>query len=145
MLSGNRNFDGRVNNDVSLNYLASPPLVVAYALAGTVDVDLTREPLGTGEDGTPVHLAEIWPSDDEIRRTVAGSLEPRMFHAAYEHLLDGDERWRSLPGATGTQFGWQPDSTYLRRPPFLDGVAARRCRTPPTSSAPASSPTSATP
>ncbi len=123
VLSGNRNFDGRINNDVGLNYLASPPLVVAYALAGTVDVDLTHEPLGTSADGKPVYLAEIWPSDDEIHRTVAGSVEPGMFDAAYEHLLDGDERWRSLPDSAGTLFDWQPHSTYLRRPPFLDDVA----------------------
>jgi aconitate hydratase len=122
VLSGNRNFDGRVNNDVSLNYLASPPLVVAYALAGTVDVDLTREPLGTDKSGNPVCLAEIWPSDDEIRRTVA-AIEPQMFDVAYEHLLDGDERWRALPSPNGTLFDWQPESTFLRRPPFLDGIA----------------------
>jgi aconitate hydratase len=122
VLSGNRNFDGRINNDVGLNYLASPPLVVAYALAGTVDVDLTREPLGTDADGKPVYLAEIWPSDEEVRRTVAGSVEPAMFEAAYQDLLDGDERWRSLPGATGTLFDWDPGSTYLRRPPFVDGA-----------------------
>ena len=122
VLSGNRNFDGRVNNDVGLNYLASPPLVVAYALAGTVDVDLTREPLGTDADGKPVYLAEIWPSDEEVRRTVAGSVEPAMFDAAYQNLLDGDERWRSLPGATTTLFDWDPESTYLRRPPFVDGA-----------------------
>ncbi len=122
VLSGNRNFDGRINNDVSLNYLASPPLVVAYALAGTVDLDLTNEPLGTDGEGVPVHLAEIWPSDEEIRHTVLESLEPQMFDAAYEHLLDGDERWKSLDGKSGTLFEWQPDSTYIRRPPFLEGL-----------------------
>jgi len=95
---------------------------VAYALAGTVDVDLTREPLGTDADGKPVYLAEIWPSDEEVRRTVAGSVEPAMFDAAYQNLLDGDERWRSLPGATTTLFDWDPESTYLRRPPFVDGA-----------------------
>ena len=122
VLSGNRNFDGRINNDVGLNYLASPPLVVAYALAGTVDVDLTREPLGTDEAGKPVHLADIWPPDEQVRRTVAESVDPRMFEAAYAHLLDGDERWTSLAAPFGTLFDWQPESTYLRRPPFLDDV-----------------------
>jgi aconitate hydratase len=122
VLSGNRNFDGRVNNDVSLNYLASPPLVVAYALAGTVDIDLTSEPLGTDDHGEPVHLADLWPSDEEIHRVVTESVEADMFAAAYQDFLDGDERWQSLPGATGTLFDWQPDSTYIRRPPFLDGV-----------------------
>ena len=122
VLSGNRNFDGRINNDVGLNYLASPPLVVAYALAGTVDLDLTREPLGTSANGQPVYLSDIWPSDAEIRRTVASALEPDMFDAAYADLLTGDDRWTSLPGATGTRFTWDPDSTYLRRPPFVDLV-----------------------
>ncbi|WP_426245033.1 aconitate hydratase AcnA [Nocardioides sp. LHG3406-4] len=122
VLSGNRNFDGRINNDVGLNYLASPPLVVAYALAGTVDRDLTSEPLGQGPDGVPVYLSEIWPSDAEIGDVIRSSLQPGMFTAAYENLLTGDERWAALSGEPGARFGWHPDSTYVRRPPFLDGV-----------------------
>ncbi len=124
VLSGNRNFDGRINNDVALNYLASPPLVVAYALAGTLERDLTREPLGTGSDGRPVTLAEIWPGEAEIERVVGAHLAPELFTAAYEGVFDGDEHWRAVPAAAGDLFDWEADSTYLRRPPFLDGVNA---------------------
>ncbi|WP_049571312.1 aconitate hydratase AcnA [Streptomyces sp. SBT349] len=122
VLSGNRNFDGRVNNDVGLNYLASPPLVVAYALAGTVDRDLTREPLGTGGDGRPVYLSEIWPDDAEIRAVVASSLRPEVFTESQRDLPAGEAGWSALDGGDGLLFDWRPESTYIRRPPFLDGV-----------------------
>ncbi|MDT9591559.1 aconitate hydratase AcnA [Nocardioides zeae] len=118
--SGNRNFDGRINNDVALNFLASPPLVVAYALAGSVAVDLTAEPLGHDEQGRPVHLADVWPSEAEIAEVVAGALEPAMFTDAYATLFDGDDNWRGLDAPTGPVFPWDEDSTYLQRPPFLD-------------------------
>jgi aconitate hydratase len=120
VLSGNRNFDGRINNDVSLNYLASPPLVVAYALAGTVLRDLTAEPLGTDPDGTPVFLADLWPSDDEIDDVVTRCVTSAVF--AGSAALD-DERWTALPSPDGDLFDWPADSTYLRRPPFLDDVS----------------------
>ena len=120
VLSGNRNFDGRIHNDVSLNYLASPPLVVAFALAGTVDVDLARVPLGTDPDGRPVHLADLWPSEHEVEAVIAATVRPEVFAATYEHALDGDERWRALEGDTGVRFAWDETSTYVRRPPFLE-------------------------
>ncbi|MEU8638125.1 aconitate hydratase AcnA [Amycolatopsis sp. NPDC048633] len=123
VLSGNRNFDGRINNDVSLNYLASPPLVVAYALAGSITHDLTTEPLGTGADGEPVFLADLWPDDAEIDAVVTAHLTPELFRDAYSDVFDGDEHWAEVPAAGGARFDWQADSTYLRRPPFLDEVA----------------------
>ncbi|MGW9350810.1 aconitate hydratase AcnA [Nocardiopsis flavescens] len=119
--SGNRNFDGRVNNDVSLNFLASPPLVVAFALAGTVDVDLTAEPLGTGADGGPVTLADLWPSEAEVEAVAAASIDPSMYTEAYRTLFDGDDNWRGLDAPGGARFSWDPESTYLQRPPFPDG------------------------
>ncbi|GHH71324.1 aconitate hydratase [Streptomyces sulfonofaciens] len=124
VLSGNRNFDGRINNDVSLNYLASPPLVVAYALAGSITHDLLREPLGRDADSVPVFLADLWPSDAEIEEAVSAHLAPELFGAAYARVFEGDERWAAVPAATGELFDWPADSTYLRRPPFLDGVTA---------------------
>jgi aconitate hydratase len=125
VLSGNRNFDGRINNDVALNYLASPPLVVAYALAGTITHDLLTEPLGTGPDGEPVLLADLWPDDAEVDAVVTAHVRTDLFHTAYRDLFDGDERWADVPAATGALFDWPADSTYLRRPPFLDGIAAK--------------------
>ncbi|MGW4487188.1 aconitate hydratase AcnA [Amycolatopsis sp. NPDC004368] len=122
VLSGNRNFDGRINNDVSLNYLASPPLVVAYALAGSVKHDLTTEPLGVDTDGNPVLLADLWPDDSEIDEVVRAHLTPELFRAAYTDVFGGDEHWAGVPASDGHHFAWEPDSTYLRRPPFLDGV-----------------------
>jgi aconitate hydratase A / 2-methylisocitrate dehydratase len=123
VLSGNRNFDGRINNDVSLNYLASPPLVVAYALAGSITHDLTTEPLGTDADGEPVFLADLWPDDAEISAVVDACLTPELFREAYADVFHGDERWAAVPSSeTGDRFDWPPGSTYLRRPPFLDGV-----------------------
>jgi len=122
VLSGNRNFDGRIHNDVSLAYLASPALVVAYALAGTVRTDLTTEPLGQDRDGRPVRLADIWPDDAEIDDLVETAVTPEMFTAAYADLFTGDELWEAVPAAPGRTFDWAPDSTYLRCPPFLRGV-----------------------
>ncbi|MEU4667812.1 aconitate hydratase AcnA [Amycolatopsis sp. NPDC023774] len=123
VLSGNRNFDGRINNDVSLNYLASPPLVVAYALAGSVKHDLTSEPLGVDADGEPVLLADLWPDDAEIDEVVRAHLTPELFREAYTDVFGGDEHWAGVPASDGHHFAWEPDSTYLRRPPFLDEVA----------------------
>jgi aconitate hydratase len=120
VLSGNRNFDGRINNDVSLNYLASPPLVVAYALAGSMNVDLRHDPLGTGDDGRPVYLADIWPDDAEITEITARRIDPAMFIESYVDLFEGDEHWSAVPAPGGLSYAWSPGSTYLRRPPFLD-------------------------
>jgi len=120
VLSGNRNFEGRIHPDVRLNYLASPPLVVAYALAGSMAVDVATEPLGTGSDGKPVTLAELWPSEQEIAETIRSSLGSDMFRSRYAAVFDGDERWRAIPVAEGQTFDWRPDSTYVLRPPFLD-------------------------
>ncbi|MET7998991.1 aconitase family protein [Amycolatopsis sp. NPDC005232] len=122
VLSGNRNFDGRINNDVSLNYLASPPLVVAYALAGSVKHDLTSEPLGVDADGEPVLLADLWPDDAEIDEVVRAHLTPELFREAYADVFGGDQHWAGVPESDGHHFAWEPDSTYLRRPPFLDEV-----------------------
>jgi aconitate hydratase len=125
VLSGNRNFEGRIHPDCRMNFLASPPLVVAYALAGTVDVDLTSEPLGHGPDGSPVHLRDLWPSEEETARVVAAVLDRQMFTERYgTSMLEGDERWRALAAPTGDRYAWDPDSTYIRRPPFLDGITA---------------------
>ncbi|MEO8697586.1 MAG: aconitate hydratase, partial [Acidimicrobiales bacterium] len=122
VLSGNRNFEGRIHPDVRMNYLASPPLVVAYALAGTLDIDLERESLGVGTDGQPVLLRDIWPSATEVAETVRGSIRSDMFRQSYDDAFIGDENWRSLDVATGTSFRWEPASSYIRRPPFFDGI-----------------------
>ncbi|KGN31851.1 aconitate hydratase [Knoellia sinensis KCTC 19936] len=119
VLSGNRNFDGRINNDVSLNFLASPPLVVAFGLAGRTDLDLTSEPLALDADGRPVMLADLWPSDEQVAEAARGALTPEMFRRAYATLFDGDENWRSLEAPEGPTFAWDPDSTYLQPPPFV--------------------------
>jgi aconitate hydratase len=125
VLSGNRNFEGRINGDVRMNYLASPPLVVAYALAGTMDVDLLTEPLGTGADGRPVHLRDIWPSAAEVDELVEQTVRSSMFTKAYGEIFDGDERWNALEIATGDRFAWDDEhSTYVHRPPFFDGMPA---------------------
>jgi aconitate hydratase 1 len=123
VLSGNRNFDGRINNDVAMNYLASPPLVVAYALAGSMDVDLLHEPLGVDTSGEPVFLADLWPTDAEVEDVVRENLDPAMFSARYADVFTGEERWAGLEVGGGATFDWDPDSTYVRRPPFLDGLA----------------------
>ncbi|MET8050526.1 aconitate hydratase AcnA [Streptosporangium sp. NPDC005286] len=122
VLSGNRNFEGRINPDVKMNYLASPPLVVAYALAGTMDIDLNTEPLGTGSDGEPVFLADIWPAPEEIAAVVASSIDQEMFLHDYADVFKGDETWRSLPIPTGNTFEWDPDSTYVRKAPYFEGM-----------------------
>ena len=124
VLSGNRNFEGRIHPDVKQNYLASPPLVVAYALAGTVDIDLTSEPLGHRPDGTPVMLSELWPSDADIARAVAASVTPEMFLERYSAAFDGDELWQAIDIAEGETFSWDADSTYVRRPTFLEHLTA---------------------
>jgi aconitate hydratase len=120
VLSGNRNFEGRIHPDVRLNYLASPPLVVAYALAGSLLVDLTSEPLGTDAAGQPVFLADIWPSDQEVADTIRQAVTSELFRARYASVFDGDERWQSVPVGGGATFDWDPSSTYVLRPPFFD-------------------------
>ena len=122
VLSGNRNFEGRVHPQVRASYLASPPLVVAYALAGRIDVDLTQEPLGIAEDGTPVHLADVWPTGDEIREAMA-SVTAESFRSEYEGVFGGDERWRDIPSPTGALYSWNEASTYVKEPPFFDGIS----------------------
>src|SRR5690606_27371794 len=116
VLSGNRNFEGRINPDVKMNYLASPPLVVAYALAGTMDIDFDTEPLGTDTDGNPVYLRDIWPSPEEIQEVIDSAIAAEMYQRAYSDVFAGDERWRSLPTPTGDTFSWDPNSTYVRKP-----------------------------
>jgi aconitate hydratase len=123
VLSGNRNFEGRINGDVRMNYLASPPLVVAYALAGTMDSDLYVEPLGTDPQGRPVFLRDIWPTNAEVEELVNSSVRSDMFRERYADVLTGDERWRALPVPEGNRFDWDPSSTYVRRPPYFDGMA----------------------
>jgi aconitate hydratase len=122
VLSGNRNFEGRINPDVKMNYLASPPLVVAYALAGSMDVDLFGDPLGQDTDGNDVFLEDIWPSPQEIEETIAGAITSDMFGDSYADVFKGDERWRSLPTPEGNTFEWDQDSTYVRKPPYFDGM-----------------------
>ncbi len=123
VLSGNRNFEGRINPDVKMNYLASPPLVVAYAIAGTMDIDLLSDPLGIGTDGQPVYLHDVWPSPVEVEATIASAIDPDMFTRRYADVFAGDERWQSLPTPTGGIFEWDPRSTYVRKPPYFDGMA----------------------
>jgi aconitate hydratase len=121
VLSGNRNFEGRIQQDVRNNYLASPPLCVAYALAGRMDVDLTTEPLGEGLDGEPVYLSDIWPSSEEIKETIADAVRQDMFEKSYADVFTGDDRWRDLETPEGDRYTW-PDSTYVRKPSFFDGM-----------------------
>jgi aconitate hydratase len=120
VLSGNRNFEARIHPQVKGNYLASPPLVVAYALAGRLDIDLTSEPLGEGSHGEEVYLRDLWPSADEIQETITASLRQEMFTSTYADVFAGDEEWRSLPAPTGTLFAWDPGSTYVRLPPYFE-------------------------
>jgi aconitate hydratase len=119
VLSGNRNFEGRIHPQVRASYLASPPLCVAYALAGRVDLDLTNEPLGTAPDGTPVFLRDLWPSPDEIREAMAAAIAPEQFERQYGHIFDGDDHWRQMQAPTGSMYAWDPGSTYVREPPFF--------------------------
>ena len=122
VLSGNRNFEGRIQQEVRANYLASPPLVVAYALAGRIDLDLQQDPLGTGKDGKPVYLRDIWPSAKEIDEVVRTSIQSAMFHKEYGEVFKGDERWGGLPVPAGDAFAWEPESTYIRQAPYFDGM-----------------------
>jgi aconitate hydratase len=122
VLSGNRNFEGRINPDVKLNYLASPPLCVAYALAGSMDVDLYEDPLGEDKHGQPVFLKDIWPTAAEVAETVGDAVQSDMFRKSYGEVFDGDERWSSLEVPTGDSFAWDEDSTYVRRPPFFENL-----------------------
>jgi aconitate hydratase len=121
VLSGNRNFEGRINQDVRNNYLASPPLCVAYALAGRMDIDLSSEPLGEDGDGEPVYLKDLWPSGDEVKKAVEDAVRSDMFTKSYEDVFTGDDRWRNLDTPDGDRYTW-PDSTYVRRPSFFEGM-----------------------
>jgi aconitate hydratase len=123
VLSGNRNFEGRIHPEVRMNYLASPPLVVAFALAGTMDIDLYRDPLGSAPDGTPVYLWDLWPTQAEVAAVVEDALDSAMFTTDYADVFAGDDNWRSLRVPPGQRFAWDDESTYLRKPPFLDGMS----------------------
>jgi aconitate hydratase len=122
VLSGNRNFEGRIHQLVRANYLASPPLVVAFALVGRADVDLTREPLGSGADGESVYLRDIWPSPEDVAAAVAASVKPEMFRERYGHVFEGSEAWRSIEAPEGVRYRWSDDSTYVKKPPYFDGM-----------------------
>jgi aconitate hydratase len=125
VLSGNRNFEGRINPDVKMNYLASPPLVVAYALAGTMDIDIVGEPLGQDAQGQDVYLRDIWPSEHEVAQTIEQAIHSDMFRSSYGEVFAGDERWNSLTVPEGDRFAWEPDSTYVRLPPYFDAMPAQ--------------------
>ncbi len=127
VLSGNRNFEGRVHPEVRMNFLASPPLVVAYALAGTLDLDLTTEPLGTGSDGKPVYLKDIWPSDGEVQELLSRSIDSKMFQQSYGSVFAGDEHWNRIEVPAGKLYTWDPKSTYVKNPPYFEDMG----RTPP--------------
>src|SRR5690242_13634227 len=122
VLSGNRNFEGRINPDVKMNYLASPPLVVAYALAGSMDVDLFNDPLGQDEDGNDVFMKDIWPAPTDVERVIGEAISSDMFTSDYADVFAGDEQWKSLPTPEGDTFEWDPESTYVRKPPYFDGM-----------------------
>ncbi|MDQ1556272.1 MAG: aconitate hydratase [Actinomycetota bacterium] len=122
VLSGNRNFEGRINPDVKMNYLASPPLVIAYALAGSMNFDFEKDALGQDTEGNDVYLADIWPDAAEVQSTIDSSIDTEMFTHEYAGVFDGDERWRSLPTPTGATFEWDANSTYVRKPPYFDGM-----------------------
>jgi aconitate hydratase len=124
VLSGNRNFEGRINPDVKMNYLASPPLVIAYALAGTMDFDFETEPLGRDQEGNEVFLKDVWPSQKDISDTIASAINQEMFVKNYAEVFKGDERWRNLPTPSGNTFEWDDNSTYVRKPPYFDGMPA---------------------
>ncbi len=125
VLSGNRNFEGRIHPLARASYLASPPLVVAFALAGRVDIDLTTQPLGHDRAGAPVFLADIWPRADEIRSVIGSAIDPDLFRRTYASVFEGDARWRALPVPEGDRYGWEATSTYIARPPFFDGLALK--------------------
>ena len=120
VLSGNRNFEGRINPQVKANYLASPPLVVAYALAGSMDVDVSKDPIGTDSAGTAVYLRDIWPTNEEVQQTVRAAVGQEMFAHEYAHAFDGDENWKTMPVPTGGTFQWDSESTYIKKPPYFD-------------------------
>ena len=122
VLSGNRNFEGRISPDIKMNYLASPPLVVAYAIAGTMDIDLATEPLGLDTEGKPVFLADIWPSAAEVQATIDATIDAEMFSNRYKDVFAGDARWQSLQTPSGDRFAWDPQSTYVRKPPYFEGM-----------------------
>ncbi|MEU1089947.1 aconitate hydratase AcnA [Streptomyces sp. NPDC005892] len=122
VLSGNRNFEGRINPDVKMNYLASPPLVVAYAIAGSMKVDITKDALGVDQDGKPVFLADIWPTEAEVNDVVANSIGEDMFNKSYQDVFAGDAQWQALPIPTGNTFEWDSESTYVRKPPYFEGM-----------------------
>jgi aconitate hydratase len=122
ILSGNRNFEGRIHPDVKQNFLASPPLVVAYALAGTIDIDLSSEPLGTDASGAPVYLADLWPSDADVAAAVRASITPEMFKTRYANIFAGEDRWRAVPTTHEVTYHWDPASTYVKLPPYFDGL-----------------------
>ncbi|MDG3014294.1 aconitate hydratase [Speluncibacter jeojiensis] len=122
VLSGNRNFEGRIHPEAKMNFLASPPLVIAYALAGTMRINLLRDPLATAPDGTPVYLRDIWPSGEEVEQVVSANLRSEMFREGYRDVYTGDERWRGLEVASGQHFDWNDESTYVRHPPYFDGM-----------------------
>ena len=122
VLSGNRNFEGRINAQVKANYLASPPLVVAYALAGSMDIDLANDPLGTGNDGRPVYLRDIWPSNQDVTNTVRASIDQEMFRHEYERAFDGDANWKGMSIPEGNIYQWEEKSTYIKRPPYFDAM-----------------------
>ncbi|MBA3297835.1 MAG: aconitate hydratase AcnA, partial [Acidobacteria bacterium] len=130
VLSGNRNFEGRIQSQVRANYLASPPLVVAYALAGKMQIDLTSEPIGHDPEGKPVYLKELWPAEREIQETMLRAVKSDMFRSRYSTVFDGDDRWRGLPVPVGELFAWDEESTYIRNPPFFEGLTLEP--TPPT-------------
>ena len=123
VLSGNRNFEGRIHPEVRANYLASPPLVVAYALTGRIDVDMSREPIGVGSDGTPVSLRDLWPSRREIEDTIRAAVQSDTFRRAYANVYAGNETWQNLPVPEGDRYAWEPSSTYVKRPPYFDGMS----------------------
>src|SRR5438445_6209765 len=122
VLSGNRNFEGRINPLVRANYLASPPLVVAYALAGKMDIDLETEPLGKDRSGKPVYLREVWPTQKEVMNAINSSIRAEMFRTAYEESLGGDERWKRIEAPSGELFQWDENSTYVKRPPYFENM-----------------------
>src|SRR4029079_18490661 len=123
VLSGNRNFEARIHPEVKANYLASPPLVVAYALAGRMDIDLLNEPLGEDQDGNDVYLRDLWPSAEEIQKTITRAVRGEMFSRTSAVVCTGERAWRELPVPEGFLFAWEPDSTYVRRPPYFEGMS----------------------
>jgi aconitate hydratase len=125
VLSGNRNFEGRVHPEIKMNFLASPPLVVAYALAGSLDVDITTEPLATGKDGKPVYLKDIWPSAAEVAQTIGASVDSKMFSAGYADVFRGDDRWRGIKTPEGKIYAWDAKSTYVKNPPYFEGMSMK--------------------